>query len=210
LGRLRNNFIFLSQKMHSLKTSRNGSFNKAFSLIEMMIALVVFSIVVGTIISFMVNFSRSVQKQQTNIMLGRECDAAFKRIENKLSPSFGWIGGTPTIFTFILQNGDSLIAVWDRADSMLYLGDARQFPAGVKVTECQFLYMPKKMEAMSMAPELWLKEVDLDDNQIIEGTELYNVALLQIKVKLAKNTSWYEGSKNFRLPPVVAEVKVLE
>jgi hypothetical protein len=176
----------------------------------MMIALVVFSIVVGTIISFMVNFNRSVQKQQTNIMLGKECDAVFKRLETQLSSSFGWIGGTPTSFTFILQNGDSVMAVWDKADSMLYLGDARQFPAGVKVTECQFLYMPKKMEAMSMAPELWLKEVDLDDNEIIEGTELYNVALLQVKVKLAKNTSWYEGSKNFRLPPVVAEVKVLE
>ncbi|MDO9392091.1 MAG: type II secretion system protein [bacterium] len=200
----------LFTKRHSYETSPNRSSIRAFSLIEMIIALVVFSIVVGTIISFMVNFNRSVQKQQTNIMLGRESEAVFKRLDTQLSSAFGWINGTPTSFTFILQNGDSVMVVWDRADSMLYLGDARQFPAGVKVTECQFLYMPKKMEAMSMAPELWLKEVDLDDNQVIEGTELYNVALLQVKIKLAKNTSLYEGSKNFRLPPVVAEVKVLE
>ncbi|MDP2808278.1 MAG: type II secretion system protein [bacterium] len=196
--------------MHSPKTNQNRTSTRAFSLIEMMIALVVFSIVVGAIISFMINFSRSVQKQQTNIMLGKECDAAFKRLETRLSSSFGWIGGSPTSFTFILQNGDSAIAVWDQADSMLYLDQARQFPAGVKVTECRFLYMPEKMEAMSMAPELWLKEVDLDDNEIIEGTELYNVALLQIKIKLAKNTSWYEDSKNFRLPPAIVEVKVIE
>lgn len=197
-------------KMHSHETSLNRSSIRAFSLIEMVIALVVFSIVVGTTISFMVNFNRSVQKQQTNIMLGKESEAVFKRLDTQLSSAFGWIGGTPASFTFILQNGDSVAVVWDRADSMLYLGDSRQFPAGVKVTECQFLYMPKKMEAMSMVPELWLKEVDLDDNEVIEGTELYNVALLQVKIKLAKNTSWYEGSKNFRLPPVVAEVKVLE
>ncbi|MBI5805041.1 prepilin-type N-terminal cleavage/methylation domain-containing protein [candidate division TA06 bacterium] len=195
-------------KHHKIK--QNGPSIRAFSLIEMMIALVVFSIVVGTIISFLVNFNRSVQKQQTNIMLGRESEAVFKRLDTQLSSAFGWINGTPTSFTFILHNGDSVIAVWDRTDSMLYLGDSRQFPAGVKVTECQFLYMPKKMEAMSMSPELWLKEVDLDDNQVIEGTELYNVALLQIKVRLAKNASWYEGSKNFRLPPVITEVKVLE
>lgn len=200
-----------SEKLLKMKHhNKNGSSSRAFSLIEMVIALVVFSIVVGTIISFMVNFNRSVQKQQTNIMLGKESEAVFKRLDTQLSSAFGWIGGTPASFTFILQNGDSVAVVWDRADSMLYLGGARQFPAGVKVTECRFLYMPKKNEALSMEPELWLKEVDLDDNQIIEGTELYNVVLLQVKIKLAKNTSWYEGSKNFRLPPVVAEVKVLE
>jgi prepilin-type N-terminal cleavage/methylation domain-containing protein len=196
--------------MNSPETSSNRSSIRAFSLIEMVIALVVFSIVMGTIISFMVNFSRAAQKQQTNILLGRECDAAFKRLETQLLPAFGWVGGTPTSITFIRQNGDSVMAVWEPADSMLYINQARQFPAGVKVTECRFFYMPNISEAMSMAPELWLKEVDLDGNEIIEGTELYNVVLLQIKVKLAKNTSWYEGSKNFRLPPVVAEVKVLE
>ncbi|MBI4726148.1 type II secretion system protein [candidate division TA06 bacterium] len=196
--------------MHSHKTNQNRFSARAFSLIEMMIALVVFSIVVGAIISVMVNFSRSVQKQQTNILLGNECNAAFKRIENQLSSSFGWIGGTASSLTVIRQNGDSVIAVWDSADSMLYLDQARQFPAGVKVIECRFLYMPKKMEAMSMAPELWLEEVDLDDNGVIEGNELYNVVLVQIKIKLAKNTGWYEGSKNFRLPPVITEVKVIE
>lgn len=192
------------------KTPENKNFSKAFSLIEMMIALVVFSIVVGMIISFMVNFNRSVQKQQTNIMLGKECDAVFKRLETQLSSTFGWITGDSLGITLIETNGDSIDIYWNPRDSMLYQQTAAMYPQGVKVKFCRFYYMPRTAAAMGTKPETWLKEVDLDGNGIIEGLELKKAGLVVLNIKAVKNKAEYEGMKHFKLPAEIVDIRFLQ
>lgn len=210
IGALKDNFKFLLRIMSIKKANRDRISTKAFSLVEMMIALVVLAIVMGITINLIINLSKSVSKQQNIVLLESENEAMFIRLDRQLSDAFGWTSGAPDRFTFIRQNGDSAIVVWDKTDSMLYIDQSRQFPNGVKVVFFRFLFMPKKAEEIKIDQELWLKEADLDENGIIEGSELQGVTALKYEIKLAKGPSSFRDSKYLRLPPAIVEEQLLQ
>lgn len=184
------------------------SHSRGHSLIEMMVVLVILAIVMSVVISLVINFNRTVERQQTNILLDREVEAFFRRFETRLSSSFGWIRGAPNSLLLIAQNGDSVLVNWDAKDSMLYVNNAAQFPAEVKVSQFSCFYMPKKAEEIKIERELWLREVDQDENGVIEGAELQNVSMLFVELKVVKSKSSSGNSKYCHLPPEIVETVI--
>ncbi|MHB8157162.1 MAG: type II secretion system protein [Desulfocucumaceae bacterium] len=187
---------------------KQKAFPSGHSLIEMMVVLVILAIVMSVVISLIVNTNKAVERQQTNILLDKEVEVFFRRFENQLSTSFGWIRGTPHGLSLIAQNGDSVLVNWDAKDSMLFVDNAAQFPAGVKVDQFSCFYMPKKAEEIKIEREFWLREVDQDENGVIEGTELHNVSMLFVELKVVKRKSSSGNSKYCHLPPAIVETVI--
>jgi prepilin-type N-terminal cleavage/methylation domain-containing protein len=179
-----------------------------FTLIEMIISLTLMAIVIAAITGVFLQFSRALTKQQDAAFLRKETEAAFMQLNRTVPESFGWINGDSLGITLINDTGDSLKVSWSSVESMLTAGGKGLYPEGVKMTFCRFYYMPKTMAAMSMPPEQWLQEVDLDRNGKIEGGELAKVSLLVIKFKVTKGRAEYEASKNVKLPPAITNVTI--
>jgi len=171
----------------------------------MVIAMVILAIVMTTVISLVINTNKAVETQQTNLLLDKEVESFFRRFDTRLSSSFGWIRGTPTSLTLINQDGDSCFVLWNPIDSMLYIDNSAQFPAGVKAASFTCFYMPQKAGEVKIEREFWLKEVDHDENGAIEGTELQDVSMLFVKIAVVKRKSFSENGKYCYLPPAIVE-----
>lgn len=151
-----------------------------FSLIELIQALVIFSIVMAIVFGLFVQVSRTLQKREARQQFLDEANSAMNSMADKISNSAGWIGGDTLSIRLLGKNGLMSRLYWNPKDSLVYCDDKVLMDKGIKVSKFGFTYLPPNDSMQFHLKEEWFNEMDNDGNGILEAMELNGASNVEI------------------------------
>ena len=111
-------------------------------MIELMQALVIFSIVIVIVFGLFIQVSKTLQKREFRQQLLDESNRVLNILVDGISNSSGWISGDTSGITIIERNGLPVKLGWNLNDIMIYYDDMPLQAKGVKVPVFKLLYLP--------------------------------------------------------------------
>jgi prepilin-type N-terminal cleavage/methylation domain-containing protein len=176
-----------------------------FSLIELIQALVIFSVVMAIVFGLFVQVSRTLQKREARQQLLDEVNSVMNFMAERISNSSGWISGDTLSIRLIGKNGLIARLYWNPKDSLIYYGEKPLSDKGTKVTKCGLTYLPPNDSLQLCSKEEWFDELDSDRNGTLELMELKRASNIEISlITLAKDQQVFLKS-TVRLPRPVAD-----
>lgn len=177
---------------------------RGYSLIELMQALVIFSIVMVIVFGLFVQVSNTLQKREFRQQLLDESNGALNYLIDGISNAAGWISGDTAGITIIDRSGLAIALNWNQNDSMIHYGDKILPAKGIKVPAFKLFYMPPN-DSLSLYPkEEWFDELDFDRNGVLEGTEIKRASTMEISFQTSTKGQNIKLKSSVRLPkPVV-------
>ncbi len=177
---------------------------RGYSLIELMQALVIFSIVMVIVFGIFIQVSKTLQKREFRQQLLDESTNALNYLVDGISNSAGWISGDTTGITIVDKSGLPVRLSWNQRDSVIYYGD-RPLPAkGIKVPVFKMLFLPSNDSLYLYPKEEWFDEFDFDRNGILEGTEIKRASNIEISFQTTAQKQNIRLKSSVRLPkPII-------
>jgi prepilin-type N-terminal cleavage/methylation domain-containing protein len=179
--------------------------NFGYSLIELMQALVIFSIVMTIVFGLFIQVSKALQKRESRQQLLDESNNALNYLAGSISNSSGWISGDTTGITIIARSGMPVKINWDQRDSVIYYGDKLLLAKGIKVPTVKMLYLPSNASLYLYSKEEWFEELDFDRNGILEGPEIKRASTVEISFQTSTKGQNIKLKSTVRLPKSVAD-----
>lgn len=186
----------MKKKIHSID---------GYSLIELMQALVIFSIVMVIVFGLFIQVSKTLQKREFRQQLLDESNNALNYLAGSISNSSGWISGDTTGITIIDKSGMPVKINWNQKDSMIYYEDKLLIAKGIKVPTFKMLYLPSNDSLYMYPKEEWFEELDFDRNGILEGQEIKRASTLEISFQTSTKGQNIKLKSTVRLPKPVAD-----
>ncbi|HAD81306.1 MAG: hypothetical protein A2509_11960 [Candidatus Edwardsbacteria bacterium RIFOXYD12_FULL_50_11] len=184
--------------------------DSGWSLLETIIALTIFGIVMAGIFGVLVPTFRAFAKNQLRHELYMQTEQALNGLNRKVSDSFGWLEGDSHRMLLAAQNGDTISIFRGTKDSVLYVNSKPVLPAGYKTAEFNIQYKPMNDSAMAMTPAQCFTVADADQNGLIQGGEISQVASMELRLTVTKARESYTGSTFPRIPPAIVEIEIGE
>jgi len=176
-----------------------------FSLIELMQALVIFSIVMAIVFGLFVQVSRTLQKREARQQFLDESNNAMNSMVDKISNSAGWISGDTLSIKLLGKNGLMARLYWNPKDSLLYCDDKVLMDKGIRVSKFGFIYLPSSDSMQSRSKEEWFDELDNDGNGILEAMELNRASNVEITLNSSIQGQGVHLKSAVRLPKPVTD-----
>jgi len=184
--------------------------NPGRTLVEMIIALTIFGIFMAAVFGVVIPMFRGFNKSQVRHELYMQTQLALKTLNRAVSESFGWMEGDSLWILLISKTGDTVSIYRDVKDSNVYINNKPVFPAGYRVIEFKVNYQPICDSAGGMAPAQCYEIADIDQNGLIQGTEISKVASLEMELTAGKAKQKYTGSTFPSIPPAIVDINIGE
>lgn len=182
-----------------------SSRQKGFSLIELMQALVIFSLVMAIVFSLFVKIKRTMDQRERRHELFNVSQKMAGEIESALKNASGWSWGKPTGICFTGSDDDTVKIVWQAGDSMLYWNDKKCFDGNARITGFSLSFAPSPDSLGLYDSQEWFEELDDDRSSVLWASELNRVKWIKLEMTVAKGAQQFKVERDFRLPPPSVE-----
>jgi len=177
-----------------------------FTILEVLIALTVFSMVMGIVFFVYVQAIRLNEDIEQRANLNDFAQVLMDRMTGELINSLGIVEAQNEELTFINYEGKKII--YHMAEEDLKRNDSSLLGVGIKIEKLVFDYFGNDLFLDENGDSLInFEELDKDENGTLTGEELSKVSLVQIGFTLTKKgkyrTSLQSGIK-LRNPPQVS------
>lgn len=174
-----------------------------FSLIELLQTLVIFSIVMGIIFTLFVQVKRQMEGREGRRKLEERTAGLAESVRSRIERSAGWTRGDSLGLTLVDRAGDAVEVRWMEKDSSLLMGTDKRPAMPVRLYRAKFTYLsrPPALGETAQASD----GPDLDGNGAIEGEELRNARLVEIRLRTMALGRKTEISATARLPEPIIE-----
>ena len=176
------------------------SWQKGFSLTELMQTLVIFSLVMAMVLGLFVRIKRTMEQRERRHELFNAAQKMSGDIESAIKNATGWSWGKPNGICFTGSDDGTVRIVWQVKDSMLYWNDKICFDGGGRVTDCLFSFAPSPDSIdLRTAPE-WFEGLDEDRNGVLWGREMNRAKWLKLEMTVTKGGQQFKVEAGLRLP----------
>lgn len=172
-----------------------------FSLIELLQALVIFSIVIAVVFSLFIQVRRQLARRERQRTLSDQTGELLDKAGKTIAGAGGWIRGDNAGIYLIGRSGDTIYVRRPAGDSVLIIGRDTLPRKPARLIGFKLTYLSRNLPLGGEDPEP--EDPDQDGNGIIEGLEMKDARIVVINARTMLLERRAELSAAVRLPEPV-------